>query len=136
MAAQITIDDLSPFAPNLTGEQAEILIAGTTARAAIWAACILADDFTNPAANDILRVAVLRQVKAAGGVVTTQTIGPYQVTIDNSAFADRLFTDSEVAELEAMCAGFSGSTSAAVPVFSMPDCVPCWPDPAEPHRVR
>lgn len=132
-AVELDREDLLPFAPNITEAQADALIAGTIARTKLFLPDITADDFAYPeAAKALLTVAVLRQHKAAGGTVTTETIGPYTIRVDNSSLAQGgLYTEAEMAEWARMMGADTGGALTAGPVFSFPTPAPSWPDPAE-----
>ena len=119
----LTYDDLLPFAPSLTAEQAGILIRGVTAWVAQKVPCILTLTSTE-AVRDILMAAVLRRYQAGGGLVTSQKVGEVQITMDTAA-GGRLLLDSELAELQAIC-----GSSTAGPLYSFPDAKD-WPDPLE-----
>lgn len=130
--AAVTLDrsDLLPFAPNITEEQATALITGVMARTALFAPQILDADFAHEAAaKDLLLVAILRRHKSDGGLVVTETVGPFSVTVDNSSLVDGgMFTSAEMAEWALMSA--EGSSASSVPVFAFPTCSTSWPDPA------
>lgn len=119
----LTYDDLLPFAPSLTAEQADILIRGVTARVAQKVPCILALAATD-AVRDILMAAVLRRYQAGGGLVTEAQIG--SVRIKRDAPTSAILDSSEIAELQAMC----GASATSGPLYSFP-VAQCWPDPVE-----
>lgn len=127
MAISLTWGDLLPFAPSLTVDQADILIRGVMARVAVRVPCILdlTDEGKVNAARDILMEAVLRRA-FGGGMVSSQRIGEIQVSIDRETAA-KLLLDSDIAELQAICAG---TVATVGPVYSMP-AARDWPDPVE-----
>ena len=120
----LTYDDLLPFAPSMTADQATILIRGVTARVAEKVPCILSLT-DNQAVRDILMAAVLRRFQAGGGLVTSQKVGDIQITMD-TATSGRLLLDSELSELQAMC----GAASTSGPLYAFPEAHD-WPDPVE-----
>ena len=130
MAVQLTVADLLPFAPSIDAAQAVELIAGTLARAAESAPCILGAEFSSAAAKDIIRDGVLRRYASLGGqVVKSQALGDVSITYAESADSSTgLFTDSELSELKRLC---SESGSAVLPTFGFPDAPSSWPEPAE-----
>lgn len=104
MAVTLTIDDLSPFAPNLDEAQAEAMIADALALAARVAPCILDDDFQyEAAAKAVIRGAILRWVESGSGVYRMQQAGPIQLVTDNRQGRKTLFWPTEVDELRALC---------------------------------
>jgi hypothetical protein len=128
---EVSLLDVQLFAPAMSLEEAAILVDGTIARAAVYVPGILAEDFPNvAAAQDIIRVGVLRRWRNDGGQVTTETIGPYSTTVDTRSSADGLFSDSEMLELQRMCLT-EGTTTAVLPQFSFPTRIRAWPDPVE-----
>jgi hypothetical protein len=131
VAVDIQVYDLLPFAPSIDPEQAVELIAGTLARAAEYAPCILDVDFdSSAAAKDIIRAGILRRYEAGGGIITTQTVGSVSIRIDNSKLNGGLFTDAEISELQRMCRE-SGLAIAPTARYGMPDPPDSWPEPAE-----
>lgn len=124
--------DLLPFAPTITLEQADSLVTGTLARAAVYAPCLTSAGFTaTQAASDLLRDVVLRRYRDMGGRLTQSTIGSVSLQYDAKT-VDGVFTSSEVGELQQMCRNSGGVTvPSALPQYSMPDCAPAWPDPVE-----
>lgn len=132
VAVDLIWEDLLPFAPDLSEEKAITLIAGTLARAAVKAPCILDPAFPSTvAAQDVIKVAVLRRVANMGGRVVTETqIGTVSLKYEGT-LVDGIFSGSEIAELQQMCRDFSGDAApSAAPLFCMPD-PPKWPDPVE-----
>lgn len=104
MAVTLTINDLSPFAPNLDEAQAEAMIADALALAARVAPCILDDDFQyEAAAKAVIRGAILRWVESGSGVYRMQQAGPIQLVTDNRQGRKTLFWPTEVDELRALC---------------------------------
>lgn len=122
--------DLLPFAPEITQEQADALIAGTLARAVVHASCILDPAFpSGDAVGDLLRDVVLRRFRSMGGRVLQTQIGSVMIKYDVDT-VDGVFTMVEMAELQQMCRAFRSSPTA-VPQYAMPDLpCPAWPDPA------
>lgn len=132
MAVEVSPVDLLPFSPDLPADQAYPLIRGVMARTALFAPAILEADFAyGDAAKDLLVVAILRRYRSAGGAVSTETIGPYSVTVDNSALAQGgLYTKDEMDEwariVRLSSAALSGVTA---PTFAFPAAPVAWPDP-------
>lgn len=103
-------DDLAPFA-EIDEDKAAIMIADTLARAAAIAPCINDDDFEHAdAAKAVIRGAILRWNEAGTGAVTTETTGPFAVTVDTRAGTRRgLFWPSEITELQKLCSASGGA---------------------------
>jgi hypothetical protein len=127
---ELTRQDLLPFAPSITEEQAQPLIAGTLARAAIKAPCILDDAFAyQDAAKDILMAAVLRRFMATGGAVTKAAVG--SVSIEYAGATDGGLSSGDILELQEMCRQQAGTIASAPACdYSFP-VASDWPDPVE-----
>lgn len=103
-AVTLTVDDLTPFAPDIDEHKAELMIEDALATAAVVAPCILDDDFEHSgAAKAILRKAVLRWNDAGTGVITQLSAGSFQQTTDNRTEHKSLLWPSELTKLEQLC---------------------------------
>lgn len=106
MAVTLTIDDLTPWLPNLDEGLAEAMIADAVALAARAAPCILGDTLSDPdvaAAKAVIRGAILRWHDSGNGAYVQQQAGQYQITTDNRQTRKSLFFPSEINELQAIC---------------------------------
>ena len=114
MGAFLDFSDLSPYAPSMTGEQAEGYIDGIEARAAIVAPCITLEGFKYPAVvKDILREAILRRHKAREGAAVTNsqaTAGSFNVgqTVDTRMFGNGALSKADVRQLKELCRLMAG----------------------------
>lgn len=123
MAVSITIDDLTPFAPNIDEGRAQAMIEDALALAAIVAPCIQEDTFTHTAAaRAIIRGAILRWNDAGSGAITSQTVGPFSQTVDTSQVRRGMFWPSEIKQLQELC-GQREPRAFAI------DTVPAWTPP-------
>ena len=131
-AVDIQVDEIQAWLPNLTVEQANMLIKGTVARAARHAPCILDASFTYAdAAADIIRSAIKRRAEAEPGMSYTRQRGGIQEQIDAKGLPKVIFWDSEILELQQLCEAYNGATIEGIgPVYSMPD------SPLLDHRYR
>jgi hypothetical protein len=105
-AVEITIDDLTPFTPDIDEAKAEQMIEDAIAMAsAPWVApCIVTDSFPYAAqAKAILRGAILRWNDAGTGAVTQVSAGSFQQTVDNRSERKRMFWPSEIVDLQKLC---------------------------------
>ena len=119
MSVVIDRDDLLPFAPEISTEQAEAMITGTLARAALIAPCITDPDFPYAdAAKSILVRVIVRWHDAGAGNVTSVTKGPFGET---RTLSRELFWPSELTELQNLCRSSSTTTSTALPTGSFPE---------------
>lgn len=113
MAVNLTIDDLSPFAPNLSEDKAELMIADALALAARVAPC-LSDDDLDPAdqaaAVAILRGAILRWHDQGSGEGPQLVAGIFQMN-PRGTQRRSLLLPSEIKDLTAICGG-SGTRKA------------------------
>jgi hypothetical protein len=115
VAVNLTFDDLTPFAPNISEEQAEAMIADALALAARVAPCLDDEDLdagVAAAAKAVLRGAILRWYESGSGAYTQQQAGPFQITSDNRQGRKSMFWPSEISELTALCAGSSTARKA------------------------
>lgn len=131
-AVMIELDDLTPFAPNINPDRAEAMIADAIALAARAAPCILEDDFEHAAAaKAILRGAILRWDSAGAGVVTQQSAGGFQQTIDTRTTRRAMFWPSEISDLRALCAGNGGNGAYTVQLSGDDEdaAAPIWWNP-------
>jgi hypothetical protein len=111
-AVTLTPADLEPFAV-IDEVKAQAMIDDTLARAARLAPCILDEDFAYPdAAKAILRGVVLRWNESGTGITTTQTAGPYGMTVDTKTTPR--FWPTEIQELQGMCLGTEGTGAFTV----------------------
>ena len=112
MTVTLTPEDLWPFAPDIPPDKAQAMIDDALAIAAVIAPCILEPDFAyEDAAKAIIRGALLRWNAADTGAVTSQTAGPFSVSIDSSVRRNGMYTPSEIEQLQALCKANSGDTS-------------------------
>lgn len=106
MAVTLTIDDLTPWLPNLDEELAEVMIADALALAARVAPCILGDTLSaddEAAAKAVIRQAIRRWHDSGSGAYVQQTAGPISVVTDNRQSYKWLFTRPEEALLAGLC---------------------------------
>lgn len=105
MAVTLTLNDLTPFAPTLTAEQAAAMIGDALALAARVAPCILTttDESVIGAAKAILRGAVLRWHESGNAAYNQMQAGPFQVVTDNRQGRKSMFWPSEISDLQALC---------------------------------
>lgn len=114
--AAVTLEpsDLTPFA-SIDPVKAQAMIDDALAVAAIYAPCILADDFAfEAAAKAILRGAILRWHEAGSGATVTQTAGPFGQTIDTKQQRRSMFWPSEIDQLRDLCQGNETSGAFAI----------------------
>lgn len=103
-AVDITLDDLTPFAPDIDPVKAAAMIEDAIATAAVVAPCILEDGFEKgAAAKAILRKAILRWNDSGTGSITQLSAGSFQQTLDNRAPHKSLLWPSEVTRLQTLC---------------------------------
>jgi hypothetical protein len=118
----LTIDDLTPFASNITPEKASAMIATAMARAARVAPCIREDalsDDNAEAAKGVIRDAILRWHEAGSGALASQTVGPFGMTTDSRQQRKALFWPSEIDELQAICADHNEIEAPSSGAFSI-----------------
>ena len=106
--------DLAPFA-TIPEAKALAMIADAEAMAVSVAPCLVSGDpMTSEqvaAVRAILRRAVLRWHETGTGMVTQQSAGPFQQSIDTTRSAPRgLFWPSEITELQGICQQVTGAT--------------------------
>lgn len=109
----ITPEDLQPFA-DIPKDKAQAMCDDALAIAAVVAPCILDPRFEyDEAALAILRGAILRWNAADTGAVTTQTAGPFSVSVDSTARRNGMFTPTEIEQLQQLCnaGGYGGGTA-------------------------
>lgn len=112
MTVTLTVDDLTPFAPDIDESKAELMIEDAMALAARVAPCINDEDFAYPgAAKAVLRGAILRWNEQGTGAGPALVAGIFQQT-PNSQPRRNLFYPSEIAELQSMCGGGRGKAFA------------------------
>jgi len=111
-AANLTPEDLAPFTdPDIPKDMAVAMCADALAIAAVIAPCILDPRFQYAdAAKAIMRGAVLRWNAAETGAVTSQTAGPFSVSVDTTYRRSGLYTPAEITQLQALCKANSGDT--------------------------
>lgn len=104
MAELLTLDDLTPFAPDIDPDKALAMIDDATALALRVAPCLSSDDFEfADAAKAILRGAILRWNDSGSGALSQQGAGPFQVTYDTRQERRSLFWPSEIDQLQDLC---------------------------------
>lgn len=88
---------------GITAEEAEQLIDGAIARAAIVAPCLLEDNLSAQAvaaATDIIVTSLVRRQQYGTGVVTQQQAGPLTERVQGSR---GLFWPEEIHDLQGLC---------------------------------
>jgi len=102
-AVSLTPSDLKPFA-TIPPDKAQAMCDDALAIAAVVAPCILDPRFQYAdAALAIIREAVLRWHAAGTGGVTSQTAGPFGITVDTNYRRSGMFTPAEIALLQSLC---------------------------------
>jgi hypothetical protein len=113
-AVTITPADLDPFA-TIDVVKAQAMIDDALALAAVFAPCILTDDFVfDAAAKAIIRGAILRWNEAGSGAVQSVTTGPFGMTTDTKQPRRGMFWPSEIDQLRELCQGSESSGAFAV----------------------
>lgn len=108
MTVTLTIDDLTPFVPDLDADRATAMIQDALALAERAAPCIADPEFEYPgAAKAILRGAILRWADQGSGSGPALVAGVFGATPQNQPRRN-LFFPSEIAELQALCGGGRG----------------------------
>ncbi|WP_301119783.1 hypothetical protein [Mycolicibacterium fortuitum] len=109
-AVAISVTEIQEEVPGVSNGKAQRIINGTLKRAALFAPCILSDDFDADkaaAAKDILIEIIVRAIESGSGAVQSQSVqaGSYQgtTTLDTSKPRRRRFTRDEVRELRQLC---------------------------------
>jgi hypothetical protein len=111
-AVSISPDDLKPYRPDIPPDQAQAMIDDAMAYAAFIAPCILDPRFEYAdAAEAIIKQAICDWYDTGTGSVTSQTAGPFGVTIDTRARKNGFFTEKQEEQLKAMCSAGSGTVS-------------------------
>lgn len=125
MTVELDVSDLTPFAPNLTEEKAEAMIADALALAARVAPCIEDADFAyEDAAKAIIRGAILRWIEASESGPTL-VAGQFQVRPNDGTgelvklaqlrARRALFWPSEVNDLQDLCKASADAVSMMSP---------------------
>jgi hypothetical protein len=117
-AVSLAPSDLTLFVDNLSEEQAEVMIADVTARAARVAPCIIDTDFEYAeAAKAILRAVLLRWAEQGNAALTSRSVtkGPFaeSETYDSRQQRRGAFWPSEIEDLQELCRGESDSSGEA-----------------------
>ncbi|DAZ90147.1 Uncharacterised protein [Mycobacteroides abscessus subsp. bolletii] len=123
-AVAISRDEIQAHLPGAPDEVVDRLIAGTIARAALFAPCITSAEFPTEkaaAAKDILIDAIVRAAEAGSGVQSNIMAGPYQVSSDTSKPRRRRFETDEIRELKALCGIKSGGAFTITPTYDATD---------------
>lgn len=107
-AVALTPADLTPFAPDLNEDLAQLMIDDAVATAAVVAPCIVTDEFAYPeAAKAILRGAILRWHESGTGAMQSKsmTAGPFAQTdtFDTRQVRRGMFWPSEIKDLRKLC---------------------------------
>jgi hypothetical protein len=105
-SVSIETDDVKVFALNASDDVIERLIAGTLARAALFAPCLKGSDLSEDAAaaaKDILIGVVVRALEAGTGEITSMMAGSFQQQIDTTKRRAQRFRPDEVRELQSLC---------------------------------
>jgi len=111
-AVSLTPADLAPFA-EIPEAKAQAMIDDALALAATVAPCITDDGFAHDAAaRAILRGAILRWQDAGTGALSSQTAGPFGVSLDTRQQRRSLFLPSEIEQLQKLCQGASAGAYA------------------------
>lgn len=107
MAAVVILkDDVQTFLPGASDAIVEALIAGTMARAALFAPCIVDDDLAAnlaAAAKDILLGVIIRAVEAGSGETINIIAGPFQQGMDSQKRRNARFKPDEIRDLQTLC---------------------------------
>jgi hypothetical protein len=105
VAVTLSVDDLTPFAPDIDSGKAEVMIADALALAARVAPCIETtdDESVTAAAKAIVRGAVLRWHASGDGAVQHISAGPFQQSIDTRQARRSMFWPSEISDLQSLC---------------------------------
>lgn len=123
MAVTITLADLTPFAPALASDKADIMIADALALAAQVAPCIKDDDLSDEksgAIKAILRGAILRWNDQGTGEQAALTAGIFGFNPKGNQRTSLLFP-SEINDLAKICAGDTGAGRKAYMVDTLSD---------------
>ena len=105
----VTRQDVQVFATSASNAQVDALLAGTLARAKRIAPCLFSEDPTPPSADalaeakDIIVQAVVRNIEAGTGEVTTLIAGPMQQTVDTTKRRTVRLRPDEIRELQNLC---------------------------------
>lgn len=119
MTVTLTIDDLTPFVPDLDADRATAMIQDALALAERAAPCIADPEFEYPAAaKAVLRSAILRWADQGSGSGPALVAGVFGAT-PQSQPRRNLFFPSEISQLQALCGGGRGKA------FSI-DTTPPW----------
>lgn len=116
-ALKIDTDDLAMFAPGISEDKANEMIAGALAMASRVAPCINNDDFPHAAAAKLIIIGAIQRWNEAAGAVVTQQAGIYSQTVDNRSDRRMMFWPSEINDLAALCADAELPAAYVVPLF-------------------
>lgn len=126
MAAILSVDDLTPFVPDMERIKGQAMIEDALALAARVAPCVPTDAFTEDGVDDpvgagaarvaaakaIIRGAVLRWHEAGTGAFQSKTTGPFGETYDTRQTRRGMFWPSEIEMLQELCAAASANSGA------------------------
>lgn len=129
-AVTLTVDDLTPFAPNIDVVKADEMIADALALAAMVAPCITEATFDASkaaAARALIRGAILRWEEAGTGALVQrqQTLGSTSLgeSYDNRQQRRGMFWPSEIRALQNLCSATT-RRARAFEVDTMPPAIP------------
>lgn len=122
MSVFLEVDDLLPFVPDVDGAKAEAMIADAEAWAVLVAPCLADPDFDNFAGvRAVLRGAVLRWLESGSGVVSSQSAGPFGMSLDTRQERRGMFWPSELVQFQKLCAAAGGSSGTAFSIDQSPN---------------
>ena len=122
MAVTLELADLTPFAPGIDPDKAEIMIADAIALAARPAPCILGDELSDSdiaAVKAILRGAILRWNDQGTGEQAQLTAGIFGYNPKGNQRVSMLFP-TEIQELAAICGNTVTDRRKAYMVDTLP----------------
>ena len=110
MPALFTVDDVLPLLPDVPAPVLAIYVEDAVALAGELAPCLRDPYFTDVhgSVRAILRAVVQRRAEAGAGMVTKQTAGIYEQTIDTTSNVKSRFWPEEIQRLQAICAAWTG----------------------------
>lgn len=117
MGLFLVFDDLSPLAPDLAEDKAEILISDVEGKVLIAAPCLAEVAELPPwvvsAVQSLVRQAVLRWHRAGEGGLSAETVasGPFSRTQSYDTRGEGRLWPSEVRELQHLCRILNGGGS-------------------------
>lgn len=118
MGVFIASGDLAPFAV-IEAAKAEAMIEDAEAVALAAAPCLASTDkpltdAQKAVVKAVLRGAILRWNTAGEGGVSAQQAGPFSVSLDTRQHRKGMFIESELSQLQALCAGTGGGKAFTI----------------------